>query len=181
MVQEIPPGVVHMLTPKRHWPSTRRGHRLVPVLWNGRAPRAGSTRRGFAAQVSRSTGPESRNSSKPPSSDGLHKFAQDSPERSANRADTDISGNTLKTRGLIVSKFTRWTPACGRLGDQPPERSTSPHLPPSQMVVTEHQAEIKLCSCGEPRGLPRRGQRPGAIRSLSGRGRLFEQLSVPAL
>ena len=41
---------------------------------------------------------------------------------------------------------------CGRsLGDQPPEQVEKRQvhdLPPSQRVVTEHQAEIKLCSCG---------------------------------
>ena len=55
----------------------------------------------------------------------------------------------------------------------PPGRGWSPSIRPKS-----------LCSCGHRNqgAFPDRGQRPGAIRSLRpGRGRLFEQLSVPAL
>ena len=89
-----------------------------------------------------------------------------------------------------MSKFTAVDACecCGRsLGDQPPEQVEKRQvhdLPPSQMVVTEHQAEIKLCSCGHRN----QGAFPAGVNApvqygplRPGRGRLFEQLSVPAL
>ena len=100
----------------------------------------------------------SRNSSKPPSSDGLHKPSPKSLRQKGQRqsgGQPGHKGHTLKR----VEKPDRVEvhpvdacECCGRsLGDQPPEQVEKRQvhdLPPSQMVVTEHQAEIKLCSCG---------------------------------
>ena len=100
----------------------------------------------------------SRNSSKPPSSDGLHKPSPKSLRQKGQRqsgGQPGHKGHTLKR----VEKPDRTEvhrldacECCGRpLGDQPPEQVEKRQvhdLPPSQMVVTEHQAEIKLCSCG---------------------------------
>ena len=136
----------------------------------------------------------SRNSSKPPSSDGLHKPSPKSLRQKGQRqsgGQPGHKGHTLKR----VEKPDRVEvhpvdacECCGRsLGDQPPEQVEKRQvhdLPPRQRVVTEHQAEIKLCSCGHrnqgafPVGVNAPVQY-GPLRP--GRGRLFEQLSVPAL
>ena len=100
----------------------------------------------------------SRNSSKPPSSDGLHKPSPKSLRQKGQRqsgGQPGHKGHTLKR----VEKPDRVEvhpvdacECCGRsLGDQPPEQVEKRQvhdLPPRQRVVTEHQAEIKLCSCG---------------------------------
>ena len=100
----------------------------------------------------------SRNSSKPPSSDGLHKPSPKSLRQKGRRqsgGQPGHKGHTLQR----VEKPDRTEvhrvdacECCGRpLGDQPPEQVEKRQvhdLPPRQRVVTEHQAEIKLCSCG---------------------------------
>ena len=136
----------------------------------------------------------SRNSSKPPSSDGLHKPSPQSLRQKGRRqsgGQPGHKGHTLqrveKPDRTEVHRLDACE-CCGRpLGDQPPEQVEKRQvhdLPPQ--AEGGHRAsgrnQTLLLRPPEPRGLPRRGQRPGAIRSLRpGRGRLFEQLSVPAL
>ncbi|MGH7148277.1 MAG: IS66 family transposase [Nitrospiraceae bacterium] len=98
----------------------------------------------------------SRNSSMPPSSDGYAKPAPKSLRQKSGRStggQIGHPGNTLKPVDkpdfIIVHRLTRCPCGCGRsLRWQPVLRHEKRQvfdLPPQKLIVTEHQAEIKLC------------------------------------
>jgi len=100
----------------------------------------------------------SRNSSKPPSSDGLNKPQPKSlrpPGIRPTGGQPGHQGQTLmrviKPDRTEVHRITRCK-RCGRsLTTQPPdgvEKRQVHDLPPTRLVVTEHQTEIKRCPCG---------------------------------
>ena len=100
----------------------------------------------------------SRNSSKPPSTDGFQKPAPKSLREKSARPSGGQPGHAGQTLAMVgkpdhiepyrVERCER----CGRsLARQPPddiEKRQVHDLPPLQLIVTEHQAEIKLCPCG---------------------------------
>jgi len=100
----------------------------------------------------------SRNSSKPPSSDGFKKPAPKSLRKKGKRksgGQPGHPGHTLKrvekpdhTEKHRVERCA----CCGRsLADQLPdavEKRQVHDLPPLRLIVTEHQAATKLCECG---------------------------------
>jgi transposase len=100
----------------------------------------------------------SRNSSKPPSSDGFKKPAPKSLRKKGKRksgGQPGHPGHTLKrvekpdhTEKHRVERCV----CCGRsLADQLPdavEKRQIHDLPPLRLIVTEHQAATKLCECG---------------------------------
>ena len=100
----------------------------------------------------------SRNSSKPPSSDGFNKPSPKSLRKRGQRklgGQPGHPGHTLK----MVEKpdhtevhRLEQCECCGcSLIDQQPasvEKRQVHDLPPRRLIVTEHQAEIKMCSCG---------------------------------
>ena len=100
----------------------------------------------------------SRNSSKPPSSDGFKKPAPKSLRKKGKRksgGQPGHMGHTLKmveTPDHVVMHEIINCTVCGRsLQNQLPddiEKRQVYDLPPVKPVVTEHQAECKLCSCG---------------------------------
>jgi transposase len=100
----------------------------------------------------------SRNSSKPPSTDGFQKPAPKSLREKSARPSGGQPGHAGQTLAMVgtpdriephrVERCKR----CGRsLACQPPddiEKRQVHDLPPLRLIVTEHQAEIKLCACG---------------------------------
>jgi len=100
----------------------------------------------------------SRNSSKPPSSDGFKKPAPKSLRKKGKRKSGGQPGHTGHT--LAITDKPDHTEVhrvkvcehCGRsLADQSVdsiEKRQVQDLPPLRLIVTEHQAEIKTCSCG---------------------------------
>jgi transposase len=100
----------------------------------------------------------SRNSSKPPSSDGLAKPKPKSLRPKSERptgGQPCHPGHTLrmveKPDYVVPHKVERCAD-CGRsLGKQPPERVERRQvfdLPEPKLVITEHQSEVKTCPCG---------------------------------
>ena len=100
----------------------------------------------------------SRNSSKPPSTDGFQKPAPKSLREKSARPSGGQPGHAGQTLAM-VGKPDRIEPhrverceRCGRsLAHRPPddiEKRQVHDLPPLRLIVTEHQAEIKLCACG---------------------------------
>ena len=100
----------------------------------------------------------SRNSSKPPSSDGFKKPAPKSLRKKGERKSGGQSGHTGHTLKMVEKpdhaekhRVERCA-CCGRsLADQPAdsvEKRQVHDLPPLRLIVTEHQAEIKTCCCG---------------------------------
>ena len=100
----------------------------------------------------------SRNSSKPPSTDGFQKPAPKSLREKSTRpsgGQPGHAGQTLTMAGKPDRTETHRVDACQRCGrslaDLPPdgmEQRQVHDLPPLRLIVTEHQAEIKRCPCG---------------------------------
>ena len=100
----------------------------------------------------------SRNSSKPPSSDGFKKPAPKSLRKKGKRKSGGQPGHTGHTLKMADKPdHTEVYPVkecehCGRsLADQSAdsvEKRQVHDLPPLRLIVTEHQAETKTCSCG---------------------------------
>ncbi|AKJ65476.1 DUF6444 domain-containing protein [Kiritimatiella glycovorans] len=100
----------------------------------------------------------SRNSSKPPSSDGFKKPAPKSLRKKGKRKSGGQPGHTGHT--LAMADKPEHTEVhrvkecehCGRsLADQSVEgieKRQVHDLPPLRLIVTEHQAETKTCACG---------------------------------
>ena len=100
----------------------------------------------------------SRNSSKPPSTDGFQKPAPKSLREKSARPSGGQPGHAGQTLAMVekpdrierhqVERCER----CGRsLAACPPEgveKRQVHDLPPLRLIVTEHQAEMKRCSCG---------------------------------
>jgi len=100
----------------------------------------------------------SRNSSKPPSTDGFQKPAPKSLREKSTRPSGGQPGHAGQTL-TMAQKPDHIEPhrvdrceGCGRsLSDRPPdgmERRQVHDLPPMRLIVTEHQSEIKRCPCG---------------------------------
>ena len=100
----------------------------------------------------------SRNSSKPPSTDGLQKPAPKSLRKKSTRpsgGQPGHAGHTLawsEKPGHIERHRVERCACCGlsvayRLPDGIEKRQVH-DLPPLRLIVTEHQAERKRCSCG---------------------------------
>ena len=100
----------------------------------------------------------SRNRSKPPSTDGFKK-----PEpKSLREKSTRLSGGQLGHTGRTLTRVAmpnrterhrvERCACCGRsLAHRPPdglEKRQVHDLPPLRLTVTEHQSEIKFCACG---------------------------------
>jgi len=124
----------------------------------------------------------SRNSSKPPSSDGYAKPAPKSLRGKSNRkagGQSGHSGSTLKmvsTPDVTHSHQVENCTSCfcdlsNQVADSVERRQVF-DLPPMQILVTEHQAETKKCSCGQvnvasfPSDVTRYVQYGSNIRSL---------------
>jgi len=100
----------------------------------------------------------SRNSSKPPSSDGFKKPAPKSLRKKGPRKSGGQPGHTGHTLKMVDKPdHTEVHPVqqcecCARsLVDQPAdsvEKRQVQDLPPLRLIVTEHQAETKTCCCG---------------------------------
>ena len=100
----------------------------------------------------------SRNSSKPPSSDGFKKPAPKSLRKKGKRKSGGQPGHTGHTLKMADkpdhSEVHRVKECehCGRsLADQSAdgvEKRQVHDLPPLRLIVTEHQAETKTCACG---------------------------------
>ncbi len=100
----------------------------------------------------------SRNSSKPPSSDGLAKPAPKSLRKPSGRKPGGQPGHLgrtlerVETPDVIELHRVEHCECCGKaLGEQAPdqiEKRQMHDLPPIQLVVTEHRAEVKRCGCG---------------------------------
>jgi len=100
----------------------------------------------------------SRNSSKPPSSDGFQRPAPKSLREKSARPSGGQPGHTGKTLTMVEKpdrterhRIERCE-CCGRsLAACPPdgiEKRQVHDLPPLRLIVTEHQAEMKRCPCG---------------------------------
>jgi transposase len=99
----------------------------------------------------------SRNSSKPPSSDGLKKPRTKSLREKGQRKTGGQKGHEGKTLGMvsepekIVRHCLETCPDCAHdLGKLPLERLEKRQvfdIPPIHIEVTEHQAEVKKCPC----------------------------------
>ena len=100
----------------------------------------------------------SRNSSKPPSTDGLNKPKPKSLRPRTGRkpgAQKGHKGQTLRRveqPDHIVPHTVNACACCGRsLAEQPAERIEKRQvfdIPEPKLIVTEHQAEVKTCACG---------------------------------
>ena len=100
----------------------------------------------------------SRNSSKPPSSDGFKKPSPKSLRKKGQRKSGGQPGHTGHTLKMAEKPdhtevhHVEVCECCRRsLTDQEPEgveKRQVHDLPPLRLIVTEHQAEIKMCDCG---------------------------------
>jgi len=100
----------------------------------------------------------SRNSSKPPSTDGFKKPSPKSLRKKGQRKSGGQPGHTGHTLKMAEKPdhteihHVEVCECCRRsLTDQEPEgveKRQVHDLPPRRLIVTEHQAEIKKCSCG---------------------------------
>ena len=100
----------------------------------------------------------SRNSSKPPSSDGLAKPAPKSRRKPSGRkpgGQKGHKGHTLQRCETPDRIETHRVNECGKCGgdlrNEKPQRMEKRQvfdIPPPKLLVTEHRAEVKQCSCG---------------------------------
>ena len=100
----------------------------------------------------------SRNSSKPPSSDGFTKPAPKSLRKKGKRksgGQPGHTGHTLKTTDKPDHTEVHRVTECEHCGRSLADRSADSvekrqvhDLPPLRLIVTEHQAESKTCACG---------------------------------
>ncbi len=100
----------------------------------------------------------SRNSSKPPSTDGFKKPSPKSRRKKGRRPSGGQPGHTGHTLQRVdtpdhteVHRVTECEGCRRSMEEQPPDRVETRQvhdLPPQRLVVTEHQAEVKKCSCG---------------------------------
>ena len=100
----------------------------------------------------------SRNSSKPPSTDGFKKPSPKSLRKKGQRKSGGQPGHTGHTLKRVenpdhtqVHQVDECEGCRRSLKDQKPEgveKRQVHDLPPQQLIVTEHQAEIKRCCCG---------------------------------
>jgi len=100
----------------------------------------------------------SRNSSKPPSTDGFGKPAPKSLRKKGKRksgGQPGHAGHTLRMVRHPDHTELHRVEKCGRCGSclkdsksGGVEKRQVHDLPPARLVVTEHRAEIKTCSCG---------------------------------
>ncbi len=100
----------------------------------------------------------SRNSSKPPSSDGFKKPSPKSLRKKGQQKSGGQPGHTGHTLKMADNPDhtevhrVKECEGCRRsMEEQEPDRIESRQvhdLPPQRLIVTEHQAEIKMCSCG---------------------------------
>jgi len=100
----------------------------------------------------------SRNSSKPPSTDGFKKPEPKSLREKSTRLSGGQPGHAGRTLAMVAKPDrTECHPVercacCGcSLAHRPPdglEKRQVHDLPPLRLTVTEHQAEIKFCACG---------------------------------
>lgn len=100
----------------------------------------------------------SRNSSKPPSTDGFQKPAPKSLREKSERPSGGQPGHAGQTLAMAekpdhVERHPVERCACcdlslAHLLPEGVEKRQVHDLPPLRLLVTEHQAEIKLCSCG---------------------------------
>ena len=111
----------------------------------------------------------SRNSSKPPSTDGFKKPAPKSLRQKTERKPGGQPGHTGQTLAMVDKPDhtelhkVECCAGCGlSLAQQSPdsiEKRQVHDLPPLRLIVTEHQVETKTCSCGHlnkaafPRGV----------------------------
>ena len=110
------------------------------------------------AQLQDQLAKNSRNSSKPPSTDGFQKPAPKSLREKSKRpsgGQPGHAGQTLTMAEKPDRSETHRVDGCGRCGrslaDLTPdamEQRQVHDLPPLRLIVTEHQAEIKRCPCG---------------------------------
>jgi len=127
----------------------------------------------------------SRNSSKPPSSDWMHRPAPKSLREPSGRATGGQAGHPGQTLEMVfrpdrvVRHPVDMCGGCGRrLGAQRPdglERRQVFDVPPQKVEVTEHQVEIKVCgSCGEES----RGEFPPEVQQPTQYGSRLKALST---
>ena len=114
--------------------------------------------RGRVNELEQRLAKTSRNSSKPPSSDGFKKPSPKSLRKKGQRksgGQPGHTGHTLKMAEKPDHTEVHHVDICEcfrrSLTDQEPEiveKRQVHDLPPRRLIVTEHQAEIKKCSCG---------------------------------
>jgi transposase len=100
----------------------------------------------------------SRNSSKPPSSDGFKKPVPKSLREKSPRPTGGQPGHVGHTRPMaqkpdhiVIHRVENCGHCGGSLASHPPDGIDQRQvydLPPIHLIVTEHQAEKKLCACG---------------------------------
>jgi transposase len=100
----------------------------------------------------------SRNSSKPPSSDGLSKPSPKSRRTKSGRKAGGQKGHKGTNLKMVespdktkVHKVKRCACCGNHLGRQEADRIERRQVydhPPLELIITEHQAEVKWCSCG---------------------------------
>ncbi len=127
----------------------------------------------------------SRNSSKPPSSDGFKREPKPKPKSQREKSHRKSGGqpghkgNKLKVvenADEVIRHKVETCECCGRLLIDLPlesiERRQIFDIPPLSIYVTEHQVETKRCSCGKinkalfPEGLAQEAQYGPRIKSL---------------
>ena len=111
-----------------------------------------------ARQLQDQLAKNSRNSSKPPSTDGFQKPAPKSLRKKSSRPSGGQPGHvgeTLKMAEKPDHTVTHRIDGCKHCGrslagipSAAMEKRQVHDLPPLRLIVTEHEAEIKLCPCG---------------------------------
>src|SRR6476661_3394781 len=134
---------------------------------------------GRLADLERRLGLNSRNSGKPPSSDGLKKPSRVSslrePTGKTSGGQTGHPGKTLRRTETPDATINHYPKACAACGEPLTEAMAIDHvarqvfdLPePKPLIVTEHRAHGCCCAmrCANAGSVSRGGERTGAIRS----------------